>query len=62
MKSASTPLASSTGGIFCNLSIEGVVTFTIKPLILMILVREDRFEAPLSIDTNKVPAVHLTSQ
>ena len=29
----------------------------------MILVLEDRYESPLSIDTNKVPvALHLTSQ
>ena len=31
-----------------------------KPLILMILVLEDRYESPLSIDTKKVPvALHL---
>ena len=37
--------------------------FAIKPPILMILVLEDRYESPLSIDTKNVPvALHLTSQ
>ena len=52
---------------FCNTSTEGgwlpPKIFAIKTPILMILVLEDRYESPLSIDTKKVPvALHLTSQ
>ena len=37
--------------------------FAIKPPILIIVVLEDRYESPLSIDTKKVPvALHMTSQ
>ena len=62
-------LPSSTEAIFCNTSTQGgwlpppPWIFAIKPLILMILVLEDRYESPLSIDTKKVPvALQLTSQ
>ena len=50
-----------TVATFCYTS-EGSI-FAIKSLILTILVLEDRYESPLSIDTKNVPvALHLTSQ
>ena len=60
---------SSTGGIFCNTSTDGgwlpplPWIFAMEPPILMILVLQDRYESPGSIDTKRVPvAFRLTSQ